>query len=72
MDDWKPSEGKHPAPAPPDLSAVDAAQVVWLLNNVEYIQALEEGHSQQAPAGMLRVSLAAAELEIEALLLQMS
>ena len=35
---------------------------VWIFNNVRYITALEEGHSSQAPAGMVAVSLA----EIEA------
>ena len=32
--------------------------VVWLINNVEYIEALENGHSRQAPQGMVSLSLA--------------
>lgn len=32
-------------------------QVVYLRNNVVYIGALEEGHSQQAPQGMVAVTL---------------
>jgi len=31
--------------------------VVWLANNVPYIRSLEYGSSQQAPSGMVRVSL---------------
>jgi hypothetical protein len=29
----------------------------YITNNVEYIERLEEGHSKQAPAGMLSVTL---------------
>jgi len=31
---------------------------IWIFNNVRYITALEKGHSKQAPAGMVGVSLA--------------
>ncbi len=31
---------------------------IWIYNNVRYITALEHGHSKQAPAGMVAVSLA--------------
>lgn len=34
-----------------------AGNVVWLANNVPYIRSLEYGSSQQAPSGMVRVSL---------------
>lgn len=33
---------------------------IWLFNNVPYIEALELGHSKQAPAGMLRIAIAEA------------
>ena len=59
-------KGYTGAPPPiPDVKAVDGTQVVWILNAVEYIERLEEGHSQQAPAGMVRLSLMEMELEIE-------
>ena len=32
--------------------------VVWINNNLEYIESLENGTSKQAPAGMVMVSLA--------------
>lgn len=35
-----------------------SGSVVWLTNNLDYIQRLEYGYSKQAPAGMVRVSLA--------------
>lgn len=33
------------------------ANVLWLTNNLPYIQRLENGYSQQAPAGMVRTSV---------------
>jgi len=38
---------------------------IYIGNNVEYIMPLEFGHSQQAPAGMLRVALRAFQGIIE-------
>ncbi len=61
-------EGQYAAPSAPDVSAIDGTQVVYLLNNVEYIGALEDGHSKQAPNGMVRLSILEVESEIEAIL----
>lgn len=36
---------------------VKSGVVVWLANNVPYIQKLEYGSSQQAPAGMVRINI---------------
>ena len=33
-------------------------QAIWISNNLPYAQRLEHGHSQQAPAGMVRVTVA--------------
>lgn len=33
-------------------------EVIYLVNNLEYARALEYGHSKQAPAGMVRLTLA--------------
>ena len=38
---------------------------IWSSNNLPYIEALEEGHSQQAPHGMVALSLAEAEQGLE-------
>jgi len=38
---------------------------IWISNNLPYIEALEEGHSQQAPHGMVALSLAEAEQGLE-------
>lgn len=37
---------------------LEAGQVIYLVNNLEYAQALEYGHSKQAPAGMVRLTIA--------------
>lgn len=34
-----------------------AGQIIYLVNNLEYARALEYGHSKQAPAGMVRLSV---------------
>lgn len=43
------------------LDGIDMAdpsvQIIWLYNNLPYIEALENGHSQQAPVGMVAGSL---------------
>jgi len=39
------------------LAGLKAFEVVWLSNNVEYIGELENGTSQQAPEGMLALSI---------------
>lgn len=39
-------------------SRLEAGQVAWIVNNLPYAIPLEFGHSQQAPAGVVRVTLA--------------
>ena len=39
------------------LGKIEAFSTIILYNNVEYIVALEEGSSGQAPAGMVAVSI---------------
>jgi hypothetical protein len=43
-------------------------EAIWLSNNVVYITQLESGSSQQAPAGMVAVSLAEIETELQAII----
>lgn len=57
-----PKDGEPvPAPDPGIISAVvqqgKIGDVFWLTNAVPYIRSLEYGHSKQAPAGMVRLSL---------------
>lgn len=40
------------------LAFDSAVGSIWMMNNVPYAQALEYGHSKQAPAGVVRISVA--------------
>lgn len=46
------------ARATSELARMQGAQSVWITNVVPYAQALEDGHSQQAPEGVLGVTAA--------------
>jgi hypothetical protein len=39
------------------LAAVPNYPMIWIYNNVPYIEALEDGHSKKAPQGMLEGAL---------------
>jgi len=41
----------------PALKDFDPYQIVWISNNVDYIEFLEHGSSEQAPAGMLAITV---------------
>lgn len=60
--DYAPPEGTYPVPnignAIVALRDDEPFGVIWIVNNVVYIVALDEGHSKQAPAGMTSVALA--------------
>lgn len=45
------------------LTGLKLGDKTYIQNNIEYIQALEDGHSLQAPVGFIRISL----LEVQAL-----
>jgi hypothetical protein len=59
------SDRDKPLPNPPSVTEypgkaigfVDLANVYTIANALPYIQALEEGHSQQAPAGMAKLAM---------------
>lgn len=60
-----PPEGERGMPAPPDVKRVDGNQVVWITSNLPYIEPLEHGHSQQAPNGMVTLTIAEFLAEIQ-------
>ena len=60
IDGVDPDGGRTVANCMAVISAVKSGDIVSLVNNVPYIQALEEGHSSQAPAGMVSVAIARA------------
>lgn len=64
-------KGAHPLTAQQALAAAqtqqqnigDTAQVIVISNNLPYIENLENGSSQQAPAGMVTVSTTQGEVQ---------
>lgn len=63
--------GQYPTGlAIPDVSSIDGTQVVYILNNVEYVPFLEAGSSKQAPNGMVKLALMEAETEINKIILE--
>jgi hypothetical protein len=48
--------------------AADPYRQVWIFSNVVYIIALEHGHSKKAPNGMVAISTAEVEAEIDRML----
>ncbi len=58
-----------PSPSlPPGIDKITGKEEIFIVNNLPYIERLENGWSQQAPAGMVRLSMAEIEAEIEQLI----
>lgn len=49
----------------PKLDTCHKDETIYIANNLPYIQALEYGHSQQAPQGMVGVTMAGIQQKIE-------
>lgn len=45
------------AKAQAEAMGLQAGQVIFLINNLPYAEALEYGHSRQAPGGMIRLTV---------------
>jgi len=64
-----PEEGEdHLEPDPPGLKPFSGKHSVFITSALDYIRYLEEGSSQQAPAGMIAITLAELEAEAEAII----
>lgn len=53
-------------PAPAVINGIDGKRKIFITSSLIYINALEQGHSQQRPHGMVRVNVAAMEATLEA------
>lgn len=60
--------GNYTEPNAPDVSAIDGTTAIFITSNLPYMEALEEGHSGQAPHGMVRISIAEIAAEIDSVL----
>jgi len=73
--DYVPPEGSYSAPkmdAVGKVPDIDGKKVVFITSSLHYMQYLEEGSSQQAPAGMVVVTMAEVEVELENLMAQLA
>lgn len=55
---YLPPEGDKVSPPEQPNIETDGIQSTFIINNVSYIKALDEGHSQQAPNGMVKLAVA--------------
>lgn len=62
---YVPPEGTYGDKPFPEGVQINGEQPSYVVNNLEYIEALEHGHSKQAPAGMVRISMLEVQAEIE-------
>jgi hypothetical protein len=53
-----------PQPAQPELD-VDGTTDTYIINNLPYIKALDEGHSKRAPNGMVKLAMKAQDERLE-------
>lgn len=52
-----PPPGTYGEPSPPNVAGIDGNEVVFITSNLDYIEPLENGHSKQAPGGMVFISV---------------
>lgn len=67
-------EGKQVQPDPASVApaaTAKAGDTVWLLSNTEYMPVLEYGWSQQAPQGMIRITLANGQAIVDEVAMKM-
>jgi len=60
--------GTYGAPSEPDLSEIDGTTTIYVTSNLIYMEPLENGHSKQAPKGMVRITVAELMAEIDVII----
>jgi hypothetical protein len=58
----------YAAPNFPENLTTDGTRPIYISNGVDYVQYLEEGSSQQAPSGFIRIAFERVEAEMEAII----
>lgn len=56
---------------PPNTSAITGEEVVYITSNLDYIEPLENGHSKQAPGGMVLLTVAETVARIQLIMEKM-
>jgi hypothetical protein len=71
--DYLPEAGKYAGAkdVSGEVEKIDGKQIVFISTSIDYMKYLEEGSSQQAPAGIVLLSLAELEVELENILDQL-
>jgi hypothetical protein len=62
--DAKSGDSAIPQPQSPPLE-IDGTRDTYIINNLPYIKPLDEGHSKQAPNGMVKLAMAAQDQRLE-------
>lgn len=60
-----PTPGVHAAPSEPGVAEIDGTTSIFITSVLAYMEALENGHSGQAPQGMVRITVAEMAAEID-------
>lgn len=63
-----PLPGQHGMPSEPGVAEIDGTTAIFITSNLPYMEALENGHSGQAPNGMVRITVAEIAAEIDSML----
>jgi len=66
-----PPPGKYGEPSQPNVTVIDGNEVVFITSNLDYIEPLENGHSQQAPGGMVFIAVNESVSNVQRLLAKM-
>lgn len=66
-----PPSGQYPRPASPPLPKITGEEPIFIASALPYAEAIENGHSAQAPAGMVAISIIETEAELAHTLAQL-
>ena len=53
-------------PKPPPIAEIKGDKTVFIVNNLDYAEAIENGHSKKSPLGMVAITMARLQGEIDA------
>lgn len=59
--------GTYSPPSTPSVAEIDGTTSIFITSVLAYMEALEDGHSKQAPNGMVRITVAEIAAEIDSL-----
>lgn len=63
--------GNYSPPTVPSVEEIDGTTSVFITSNLAYMERLEDGHSGQAPQGMVRITVAEVAAELDEILAEL-